>query len=133
MSIHPILEKIKALTLKAGFEGVIMIFIIILVGLAGFGLGKLSSIGECKPIIIQQAPLQGEITPISKADSKNLAGSESLNSGENLNSIIASKNGTKYYFSWCSGVGRIQDQNRVYFNSEKEAVDAGFSKASGCQ
>ena len=37
MSIHPILQKIKALTEKDEFQTILMILIIILVGLAGFG------------------------------------------------------------------------------------------------
>jgi hypothetical protein len=129
MSIHPILEKIKALTLKVGFEGFIMILIIILVGLAGFGLGRLGTAGEIHPVIIQTGENSSSPTPISNSASQTLAGAENSTSGN----IVASKNGTKYYFSWCSGVGRIQDQNKVYFSTEQEAIDAGYSKASGCE
>ena len=128
MSIHPILEKIKALTLKVGFEGFVMILIIILVGLAGFGLGRLSTAGEINPVIIQTEASSDSPSPISNSAPQALAGAENSTSGN----IVASKNGTKYYFSWCSGVGRIQDQNKVYFGTEQEAVDAGYSKASNC-
>jgi hypothetical protein len=128
MSIHPIFLKIKALTLKVGFEGFIMILIIILVGLAGFGLGRLSTAGETNPIIIQTGESATPQFPISNSAPQTLTGAENSSSGN----IVASKNGTKYYFSWCSGVGRIQDQNKVYFTTEQEAIDAGYSKASGC-
>lgn len=47
-------------------------------------------------------------------------------------SIVASKNGTKYYFLHCSGVNRIKDENKVYFRSENEAQIRGLKPASGC-
>lgn len=49
------------------------------------------------------------------------------------NSIVASKNSTKYYFSYCSGVKRIQDKNKIYFLSEEEAKAAGYTLANGCE
>ena len=48
-------------------------------------------------------------------------------------SIVASKNGTKYYFMHCSGVGRIKEENKVYFNSENDATAEKYEKASGCE
>lgn len=47
--------------------------------------------------------------------------------------ILASKNGTKYYFAWCSGASRIAVKNRVFFATEAEAQARGYSKAKGCQ
>jgi len=48
-------------------------------------------------------------------------------------SIVASKNGTKYYFLHCSGVGRIKEENKIYFNSEDEAIKEKYEIASGCK
>ena len=129
MSIHPILEKIKALTLKVGFEGFIMILIIILVGLAGFGLGRQSTAGESSPIIIQNGADDNISSILPNSEPETLAGVKNSAS----TNIVSSKNGTKYYFTWCSGVGRIQEQNKVYFTNEKEAIEAGYTKASGCK
>ena len=126
MSIHPILEKIKSIAEKEWFTSLLMVFVILLVGLAGFGLGRLSTINENKGVIIENVNNDVSDSPIYGSKPKNLAG------GSNTN-IVASKNGTKYYFSWCSGVGRIQDNNKAYFISEQEAVDAGYTKASGCE
>jgi hypothetical protein len=47
--------------------------------------------------------------------------------------IVASKNGTKYYYSHCSGVGRIKEENRLYFDSFQEAESAGYEIAKNCQ
>jgi uncharacterized protein (UPF0333 family) len=138
MSIHPILEKIKAFILQVEFETYLMILIIILVGLAGFGLGKLSNAGEGKAVIIQtentqNLKLDAANNPQNTASAIGTVTENLNNNNSNPSNIVASKNGTKYYFSWCSGVGRIQDQNKVYFTSEQEAIDAGYTKASGCK
>jgi hypothetical protein len=47
--------------------------------------------------------------------------------------IIASKNGTKYYFPHCSGVKRIKNENRVYFLTVDAAETAGYVVASNCK
>jgi hypothetical protein len=47
-------------------------------------------------------------------------------------SIVASKNGTKYYYTWCSGVNRIKDENRVYFSTTVEAEERGLEPAKSC-
>ena len=133
MSIHPFLQKIKAFVLQVEFEAYFMIFTIILVGLAGFGLGRLSNAGEGKAVIIQ-TETSGvlEQNPAQAIPVQNSASAIESLLPANGSSIVTSKNGTKYYLPGCSGVGRILEKNRVYFTSEKEAVDAGYTKASGC-
>jgi hypothetical protein len=46
--------------------------------------------------------------------------------------IFGSKNGSKYYFSWCSGASRVKLENRVYYQSEQEAKNAGRDIAASC-
>lgn len=47
-------------------------------------------------------------------------------------SFVASKSGTKYYLPTCSGAGRIQESNKVWFASREEAESAGYTKAANC-
>jgi hypothetical protein len=47
--------------------------------------------------------------------------------------IIVSKSGTKYYFSHCGGVNRIKPENRVFFDSEKDAIEGGYELAKNCE
>lgn len=47
-------------------------------------------------------------------------------------SILASKNGTKWYFAHCSGANRIKEENKIYFSSIEEAENRGLEKATGC-
>lgn len=53
-------------------------------------------------------------------------------SGANPALIVASKNGTTYYYSWCTGVSRIKSENKIIFKSEVEAQESGRRLASGC-
>lgn len=47
--------------------------------------------------------------------------------------IIASKNGTKYYFKNCSGSNRIKPENIINFESEDDAIRAGYTLAKNCK
>ena len=51
---------------------------------------------------------------------------------QNNKTIFASKNGTKYYFPWCSGSSRVKLENRVYYESEESAKKSGKTVAAGC-
>lgn len=45
---------------------------------------------------------------------------------------FASINGTKYYPSSCSGSRRVKEENRIWFETESEAKEAGYEIAKGC-
>jgi hypothetical protein len=45
--------------------------------------------------------------------------------------VYVSKNGSKYYFDWCSS--QVKDSNKVYFNSTELAERSGYTLASGCR
>ena len=47
--------------------------------------------------------------------------------------IMASKNGTRYYTPGCKAGGSIAEENRIWFSSENEARMAGYSLAKACQ
>lgn len=46
--------------------------------------------------------------------------------------ILASKSGTKFYFTWCGGSNRIKEENRVFFGSVEEAISSGYELAKNC-
>lgn len=48
------------------------------------------------------------------------------------NQYVVSISGTKYYTLDCSGVSRIKEGNKTYFNSVTEAENAGYSPAMSC-
>lgn len=47
--------------------------------------------------------------------------------------IFASRNGTKYYYTWCSSAGRVKPHNRVYYDTKEQAIASGKSLASSCK
>lgn len=98
-------------------ESILTIIIVILACTASFGLGRLSVAEE------KQASENVQIL-VPKLNE--------LKVDESKFEFVASKNGTKYYPMDCKSASRIKDENKVYFNSETEAIDEGYEKASGC-
>lgn len=47
--------------------------------------------------------------------------------------IVASKNGSKYYYPACSGISRIKNKNRVFFNNSESAERGGYELAKNCK
>ncbi len=48
-------------------------------------------------------------------------------------SFVASKTGTKYYPAGCGGISRIKEENKVYFATEKDAQDKGYTRTDTCK
>jgi len=141
MSIKDFLEKIKLFiadkkdrfySQEKGIKikgDLYIVLIITLVGLASFGLGKISAYEKNK-------------SPISILKTKEymlstvLGGTDGLptktNSQSTTMEIVASKSGTKYYYSWCSGASRIKEENKVWFNTIEDAKAVGLTPASNC-
>ncbi len=44
----------------------------------------------------------------------------------------ASQNGTRYYTMDCAGLNRVLESNRIYFETEDDAIASGRSRAQGC-
>ncbi|MEK7129262.1 MAG: hypothetical protein AAB858_02835, partial [Patescibacteria group bacterium] len=103
-------------------------FLIILVALASFGLGRLSLLEERRtPVTINNVAPE-ETSPIIQ-EKENIVTTQPE---PQATDIVASKNGTKYYFPWCGGLSRISEQNKVTFSSTKEAEVAGYTIAANC-
>jgi hypothetical protein len=155
MSIKDFPKKIKSYwtdrvfpifsSFRANFEvkeDVFIVLVIILVGLAGFGLGKLSALEKGRePVKIKPAQFTAII---SNATTTHVslpvispiiapASAAAMIAVENAKGLlVAAKGGTKYYFPWCSGVSRIKEENMVWFDSYEQAQMAGYSAAANC-
>ena len=126
MSIKDIAKKIKGKSLKINHD-IFIIFSLILIGLCGFGLGKLSALEKSRSEIQITHPNTPAITniPLSAA---------AMVSGESAKGLlVASKSGTKYHFPWCAGASQISEKNKIWFNSYQEAKNAGYSAAANCK
>jgi len=132
-NIKDLTEKIKCQVLLRK-EELLICLIIVLVGTASYGLGILSVQKEHSPI---------EIRNTLKASESKVLGASSTASGttadsvitpsENKGSIVASKNGKAYYFTTCTGVSRIAEKNKVYFQTPAEAEARGYYLAANCK
>jgi len=113
--------------IKHVLEGeLFVVILIILVGFLSFGLGRLSKDAESRvPVqILQGVELKASVSN----NSMNGMQIESQNG-----TFVASKNGTKYHFPWCSGAQRIKEENKVWFSSKEEAERSGYTPAANCK
>ena len=110
MTIAEVREKCKSLVTQIPRD-ILVLSVLILTSFASFGLGYLAGIGE-------------EGKSVSMAD---------LSDTPQVELVIASKNGTKYYPLGCAGVNRISDANKVWFASAAIAANAGYALAANCK
>jgi len=47
--------------------------------------------------------------------------------------VVASRKGSKYHFPWCSGGKTIREENIIWFDSIKQAQNAGYTPAGNCK
>ena len=143
MSIEHIGSKIKSR--EDGVEtpsffnldnDIFVVIIITLVAFASFGMGRLSITPQEKTPIAFSEKLPVSFEKIQSSHSPQeltSAVSASLNNSLRSGSIVVSKNGTKYHFPWCSGAKRIKEENKIWFNNEQEAREAGYTPAANCK
>jgi hypothetical protein len=94
--------------------------LVVSVAALSYGLGRLSRIKESMPPV--------EITSSSSIRLVAAPGPENPRDGK----IIASKKGTKYYLPWCGGGKAIKAANRISFDNEAAAIEAGYALAGNC-
>jgi len=107
--------------------------VVILVGLASFGLGRASVsgiVGIAPATVIvsstKDVPLPKTLT--SKPNDTALTASLE----KTAESVVASKSGTKYHLSNCPGAKQIKAENLISFPSRASAEAAGYTPAANC-
>lgn len=106
------------------FRKLFLSIVVLLVGVLGFGVGRLTAVGKSEPVRIEYDPT------ITQASSTTNTASvvESLGT----HSVVASRSGSKYHYPYCAGAKQIKAENKISFNSAKEAESAGYTLASNC-
>lgn len=132
------MEKIKHFIQSDTGKDLLILFIIILVGLGSFQLGRLSK-SDIKPNIgidypDQTAQALKAVDSINQEKEEKIAESYEYK-GVNLDgrNFFASSRGTKYYPFGCSAGKTIKQENRVYFDTEEQAKAKGYTKSSSCK
>lgn len=138
-SIQRLIEKIKGLrhfeapNLRTIPDDIFLGFIIILVAFGSFGLGRLSKIQGAKtPVLIENAVEASSVSVTNKPAVSN-QGASVIGATTASDQLVGSKNGTKYYFPWCSGVKNINPENLIHFASKSEAEARGYTPSTTCK
>lgn len=125
--ISSLLQKVKTYW-EVLHEELFFVAIIMAVALISFGLGRLSVV-SARPAIRLNTPPTISMGEPAVERQEGAVGVGAETTGRNY---VASKNGTKYYALWCSGVNRIKEENKIWFASPEEAERAGYGKAANC-
>ncbi len=130
---HSLFLYMLAKILETINKNAFLIVLMLLVSFFSFQLGRISSPPGSGPIKIQNAAIREILTETQNPNYK-IQSLDSENRGvEKIDfHVVVSKNGSKYHFLWCSGAKQIKEENKVYFNSEEEAVAAGYTLAANC-
>lgn len=89
-----------------------------------------------KPIplaYLYKAPVnrnQLDITPAIETTSPDTTATTADSSAQ---AFVASKTGKNYYPQGCAGIDRIKVENRIYFATEKDAQEKGYTKSVSCK
>ena len=116
--------------------------LIFLVGMASFGLGRLSTLWHNKaPMEIMesdgtQSP-QESPSSFAAGDSQTASTVNPLKTpgtpvGDVRRQYVASRSGSSYHFPWCPGAAKIKQGNKIWFATKEEAVAKGYKPASNC-
>ncbi len=142
MVLKNFIEKIKLHQ-----DQIFLVNVIILVGLVGFGLGRLSAKYQTAELNIQStlvntADLSKIATDaVSEAKSRvaekennqpPAAGGEVVASNV-IKKVVGNKNSKIYHYEDCPGALKMKEENKVFFASILEAKNAGFRPAGNCQ
>ncbi len=132
--------KINRVAFGSGLvEDLLIVTVILLVGVGGFGLGRLSvSNGNKSPIRIINSTSTDLVSEMSggsggaPSDIPPSIKASNASTDHSNTSVVASKSGTKYHYLWCSGAQRISEQNKIVFDNKGLAERAGYTLASNC-
>jgi len=129
-------------------KDIMIVFIVVLVGLSSFGLGRLSKNEVNTGLKIEYTDQQANtINTIKSFENKNLnLNSQNISQVNTENtqkvpvvpnsigkSFFASSRGQKYYSIGCSAGKTIKQENRIYFFTNEEAEKAGYELSSSCK
>jgi len=105
---------------------ILLSILLVSVGMSSFALGRISAQYELKQ---DREEVRGVFIDTS-ASEPFFEAEEARKQAPKT--IMASKNGTRYYTAGCKAGGNIKEENRVWFSTENEAKMAGYTIAKSC-
>lgn len=109
------------------FVGITLI--IIAAGVGSFLLGRMSMQAEQ----LSTAPTSRDAGVIVDTTGSYTYLSQEQDKEDEPKTLMASKNGTRYYPPDCRAGTNIKDENRIWFTDANEAKMAGYTLAKACQ
>lgn len=126
MSVADYVRRIKGRGARGDFKEFLTIFVVICIGLAGFGLGRLSKINETRPpVAIMEIFPQSGFADVERGEGRPII--------EEKGEFVASQNGARYHYPWCPGAQQIKEENKVWFATREDAEQAGYTPAANCE
>jgi mannose/fructose/N-acetylgalactosamine-specific phosphotransferase system component IIB len=140
MIIANYIEKIKHVAQKVIYllaqKETLISLVIVTTGLTafilGFMAGKDSSNNNSSKVVFTDVDKSAMLAASIMAQNNKQSSQEMSESKQTKTTIFGSKSGTKYYHSWCKAGNRVKLENRIYFESAKQAEAAGRSLAASC-
>ncbi len=126
------MEKIKLFIQSEAGKDILVVFIVILVGLGSFELGRLSKASNSTSGIKITYP-EGEQASAYSGLSVANSTKSSVDTKTAPKGFFASSRGSKYYPLGCSAGKTIKQENRVFFATNTEAEAAGYELSSSCK
>lgn len=132
-SIRDALQKIKQMD-RGMLGDLYVVVLILLVGLSSFGLGRMSVLDIGKnPVQIIGVTESLNYVSNTAAVVEVVPKEGTVIDQNNGGTLVASKNGGKYHYPWCSGAQRIKEENKIWFDSADDARKAGYTPAANCK
>ncbi len=148
MSIQDIVAAVKEKAALVERQDIFGVALIILVAFSSFGLGRLSVSSDSAEGVTVQSWLpspEGQTAAAGAAEARPPAPANKAlpapapspgNAAEapaGQGNYVASKNGKKYFFTWCASAKSISEANKIYFQSAEAARAAGYTPAANCK
>lgn len=113
-------------------DGLFYSALILLIGVASFGLGRWSM--SSTPLTSTQpaAIIMNSVPETVQSASTGGPKTSSAATVQTVGKYVASKNGSKYHLPHCPGATQIKEENKIYFESEAAARAAGYTPAANC-
>jgi len=108
----------------------------VLLAIASFGAGRLTVLEKSEPVVIEDPVEQVSQCPKCAVNKETADDAEEEDEDEEeveQGDYVASKNGSKYYLTTCSGANRIKEENKVWFDTVDEAKAEGYEPAKNCK
>ena len=106
-------------------------FIIIIVAIGSFLLGRISVDikNDAEVDIVSNQDIKLDI---SSKNYPKIPIKTTLSQSDASGKYVASKNGKLYYRIGCGASSRIKNENKVFFDTMKDAEEGGFQGSSSC-